>query len=240
MVWERGRLMSYLEQSTRYVPYTDRPGGRYKYHVPEELRGTPLEARYVETLDLELILADAREGNAARAVTGVLVYSDGVFLQILEGEEAVYELEARPNYQDTGYSKLVLTVNRDNFRTSRIEFYDKSGQRLKTLTASKWKVYHGRFHRPLELDMRNHQTGKRTVIEASAYFVNLSLYPRRDGSSRSNLTDEQVESAAIICESGNELLGLINEILDFSKIETGREDLEQETGQECRSVAATG
>jgi len=112
-------------------------------------------------------------------------------------EEPVYELEARPNYQDTGYSKLVLTVNRDNFRTSRVEFYDKTGQRLKTLIASKWKVYHGRFHRPLKLDMQNHQTGKRTVIEASSYFVNLSLYPRRDGSSRSNLTDEQFTRRAL-------------------------------------------
>ena len=36
-VLERGRLMSYLEQSTRYVPYTDRPNGRWKYVVPSEL-----------------------------------------------------------------------------------------------------------------------------------------------------------------------------------------------------------
>ena len=36
-VLERGRLMSYLEQSTRYVPYTDRPGGRWKYVVPGEI-----------------------------------------------------------------------------------------------------------------------------------------------------------------------------------------------------------
>src|SRR5215468_1296073 len=33
-VLERGRLMAYLEQSTRYVPYTDRPDGRWKYRVP--------------------------------------------------------------------------------------------------------------------------------------------------------------------------------------------------------------
>src|SRR5262249_45582861 len=32
-VLEWGRLMAYLEQSTRYVPYTDRPGGRWKYHI---------------------------------------------------------------------------------------------------------------------------------------------------------------------------------------------------------------
>ena len=46
-VLEWGRLMAYLEQSTRYVPYTDRPGGRWKYHVPAELDGHPLRARYV-------------------------------------------------------------------------------------------------------------------------------------------------------------------------------------------------
>ncbi len=50
-VLEWGRLMAYLEQSTRYVPYTDRPDGAWKYHVPAELDGHSLRARYVETLD---------------------------------------------------------------------------------------------------------------------------------------------------------------------------------------------
>jgi thymidylate synthase ThyX len=50
-VIEWGRLMAYLEQSTRYVPYTDRPGGRWKYHVPKELEGSPLHARYTRILD---------------------------------------------------------------------------------------------------------------------------------------------------------------------------------------------
>ena len=49
-VLEWGRLMAYLEQSTRYVPYDDRPDGRWRYHVPEELTGT-LRERYVTTMD---------------------------------------------------------------------------------------------------------------------------------------------------------------------------------------------
>ena len=49
-VLEWGRLMAYLEQSTRYIPYDDRPGGRYRYHVPAELSGA-LRDRYVATLD---------------------------------------------------------------------------------------------------------------------------------------------------------------------------------------------
>ncbi len=50
-VLEWGRLMAYLEQSTRYVPYTDRPGGRWKYYVPTELAGTPLLDALQATLD---------------------------------------------------------------------------------------------------------------------------------------------------------------------------------------------
>jgi thymidylate synthase ThyX len=50
-VLEWGRLMAYLEQSTRYVPYTDKPGGRWKYHVPAELADTQLRAAFTSTLD---------------------------------------------------------------------------------------------------------------------------------------------------------------------------------------------
>jgi thymidylate synthase ThyX len=49
-VLEWGRLMAYLEQSTRYVPYTDKLHGRWRYHVPAELPGA-LRERYVRTLD---------------------------------------------------------------------------------------------------------------------------------------------------------------------------------------------
>ena len=39
--------------------------------------------------DLEVILAKARANNSALSVTGLLLYVDGGFLQILEGEEDV-------------------------------------------------------------------------------------------------------------------------------------------------------
>ena len=43
-VLERGRLMAYLEQSTRYIPYTERRGDAWRYLVPAELDGHPLRA----------------------------------------------------------------------------------------------------------------------------------------------------------------------------------------------------
>ena len=45
----------------------------------------------MDSNQLEQILTDARAGNEARNVTGALVYVDGVFLQVLEGERAVLD-----------------------------------------------------------------------------------------------------------------------------------------------------
>lgn len=51
-VIEWGRLMSYLEQSTRYIPYNDRPQGHWRYHVPAEVAAdTGLHATFVSTMD---------------------------------------------------------------------------------------------------------------------------------------------------------------------------------------------
>jgi thymidylate synthase ThyX len=47
-VLERGRLAGYLEQSTRYIPYTGRP---FRYHVPKEVTAAGLEQRYRGVLD---------------------------------------------------------------------------------------------------------------------------------------------------------------------------------------------
>jgi len=41
--------------------------------------------------DLNKILAEARPSNESRNITGMLLYRDGLFIQVLEGEEAVIE-----------------------------------------------------------------------------------------------------------------------------------------------------
>ncbi len=50
-VLEWGRLMSYLEQSTRYIAYDTRLGGRYRYYRDPEVLGSPLGTRYVGDMD---------------------------------------------------------------------------------------------------------------------------------------------------------------------------------------------
>ena len=48
---EWGRLAAYLEQSTRYMRYDDRPGGAWRATLPPELGDTPAGERYTSFLD---------------------------------------------------------------------------------------------------------------------------------------------------------------------------------------------
>lgn len=48
---EWGRLASYLEQSTRYIPFDTKVNGAYRYHQPAELAGGPHAAIFNQELD---------------------------------------------------------------------------------------------------------------------------------------------------------------------------------------------
>jgi len=50
-ILEWGRLMSYLEQSTRYIAYDARLGGRYRFYRDPEVLSGPLGTRYVGDMD---------------------------------------------------------------------------------------------------------------------------------------------------------------------------------------------
>ena len=51
-VLEWGRLMAYLEQSTRYIAYNNRlESGHYRYYRPTEILESPYGARYVGDMD---------------------------------------------------------------------------------------------------------------------------------------------------------------------------------------------
>lgn len=50
-VLEWGRIMSYLEQSTRYIRYDERLGGRYRFYRDPELLNSAHGTRYVGELD---------------------------------------------------------------------------------------------------------------------------------------------------------------------------------------------
>jgi thymidylate synthase ThyX len=67
-VLERGRLMSYLEQSTRYIAYDARLGGRYRYYRDPSVLTGRLGTRYVGDMDR---LFDAYSALMARVTDHV-------------------------------------------------------------------------------------------------------------------------------------------------------------------------
>src|SRR5215472_6558430 len=92
-VLEWGRLMAYLEQSTRYIPYDDRPESRYRYHVPAELTGA-LRDRYVATLD--------RSFDTYRAwLPKLRAFFDAKFPRDPAESETVYRMTIRAKALDT-------------------------------------------------------------------------------------------------------------------------------------------
>ena len=50
-VLEWGRLMSYLEQSTRYIAYDQRLGGRYRYYRDPDVLSSEFGTRYIADMD---------------------------------------------------------------------------------------------------------------------------------------------------------------------------------------------
>jgi Sensors of blue-light using FAD len=59
--------------------------------MPYQIMYSSQAAVPMTVTDLEEILTDARAGNQARHVTGALVYVDGVFFQIIEGDKEVVQ-----------------------------------------------------------------------------------------------------------------------------------------------------
>jgi len=113
-VLERGRLMAYLEQSTRYVPYTDRPGGRWKYHVPAELDGSPLRETFVRTLDNAF-------ATYARWIPAMETHFRAKYPKSPEDSEGVYKSVIRAKALDTlrGLLPAATTSNVGLFGTGQ-------------------------------------------------------------------------------------------------------------------------
>lgn len=67
---------------------------------------------------------------------------------------------------NSGYSKKVTWVRRDNFVETKVEYYDLAGRLWKTQKVSRHELVEPQRARwfPLQREMTNHQNGHRTVI----------------------------------------------------------------------------
>jgi len=86
--------------------------------------------------ELEEILVDARAGNEARNVTGALVYVDGVFLQVLEGDKATLQRLMQSIAADTRHSSVTvfheIDVERPLFSDWRMAYVGAKPEQMAT------------------------------------------------------------------------------------------------------------
>jgi outer membrane lipoprotein-sorting protein len=80
------------------------------------------------------------------------------------GDLECFVVERRPQYENSGYTRLVTWYDKTEYRIQRIDYYDLKDKFLKTLTFSEYRQYLGRFWRPQRLVMDNDRTGRTTRL----------------------------------------------------------------------------
>jgi len=102
--------------------------------------------------------------------------------------QAAFVTERNPVDPNSGYTRQVVWTDSKEYRPLKIEYYDRKGSLLKTLTFTGYKQYLGTQWRPDEMHMVNHQTGKSTHLRWSHYQFGVGL-------SESDFTQEALTRA---------------------------------------------
>ncbi|MCK4639000.1 MAG: outer membrane lipoprotein-sorting protein [Bacteroidales bacterium] len=103
-------------------------------------------------------------------------YSDKYTPKLLNTENDIYLLELTPKANiKTDYSKLIVTINKSNYYPSKIEYYDKTGRKIKELNNKEIEKIDG-YWVSKEMTMtdlkKNHKT--KMIITTVSYDNNLS------------------------------------------------------------------
>lgn len=77
--------------------------------------------------------------------------------------------ERYPTDENSGYTRQIGWLDQTHYRPMKIDFYDRKNALLKTLTFSGYQQYLGKYWRAAKMEMVNHQTGKRSVVNFTNY-----------------------------------------------------------------------
>ncbi len=84
------------------------------------------------------------------------------------GEEfkgvACFVSESYPVDKKSGYTKMVAWIDQKEYRSVKVDFYDRKRSLLKTLFNKGYKQYLGKYWRADAMEMVNHQSGKSTTL----------------------------------------------------------------------------
>jgi hypothetical protein len=80
-----------------------------------------------------------------------------------------FVVEQVPAYENSGYTRRVVWIDEAEYRTLKVDFYDRKNSLLKTLTYDGYNKYLNQYWYPDEMYMVNHQTGKSTQLSWRNY-----------------------------------------------------------------------
>ena len=156
---------------------------------PRDVKGT-VSLTYTHGLDPDdqwLFLPAVRRTKrlSARDKTGAFVGSEFAFEDLASYEVKKYtykylrdeEVEGHdcfvrediPAYAYSGYSRLENWIDKENYRSRKIIYYDQQGRPLKELRFFDFQQYKGKHWRPDRAVMSNLQNGNETTIEWKNY-----------------------------------------------------------------------
>jgi outer membrane lipoprotein-sorting protein len=86
------------------------------------------------------------------------------------GDKECFVVEFYPvDSKNSGYTRLVNWIDKEEYRTWKVQYYDRKDALLKTLIQSDYRVYLDRYWRAHQMSMHNHQNGKSTTLTWSGY-----------------------------------------------------------------------
>lgn len=94
------------------------------------------------------------------------------------GELTCFVTEWIPAYEHSGYSRIEVWQDQEEYRDQKLEFFDKRGNHLKTMVPGDYKLYKERFWRPHRMEMTNHKTGKSTLLQYNSIELGVGLSER--------------------------------------------------------------
>ena len=84
-------------------------------------------------------------------------------------------LERIPKSEDSGYSRQLVWLDREELRTIQVHYFDRRNEHLKTMVVEGYAKYLDRFWRSSRITMTNLLTGKSTVLLWSDYKFGIDL-----------------------------------------------------------------
>jgi len=80
-----------------------------------------------------------------------------------------FVIEQFPVDKNSGYTRRIVWVDKQEYRVQKVEFYDRKNSKLKTLTYQGYVQYLGKHWRSNSMKMVNHQSGKSTDLVWQEY-----------------------------------------------------------------------